>query len=320
MSLLLFKLAFDSAVHFGGAGSALSLEHSEMNFRADTLFSALCHAAFSLHGEHGVQMLCQWAKQGELLFSDAMPWQGDTLYLPKPLMASSSPSEIPPEQRKKIKRLAWLPVSEFDRYTRTLREGVYTPSQAACFGHYCEQIKAAVPSGCDAVPYPVGLYRFAENCGLYFICCCQSDAQASQLHLFLEALGLSGIGGKTSAGYGRFHFDEPIDLEKPFDKQTEWLKNALQAAAGPWLLLTTSLPREEEAENALQGASFQLMRRGGFAVSEQLTEGRKKQTQFYLQSGSVLQNRFNGDLYSVCPGAPHPVYRYAKPLFLRLDL
>ena len=43
MNYFLFKLQFDTAVHFGGADSALSLYTSEETLRADTLFSALCH-------------------------------------------------------------------------------------------------------------------------------------------------------------------------------------------------------------------------------------------------------------------------------------
>lgn len=320
MNHFLFKLAFDSAVHFGGAESALSLEHSEMTFRADTLFSALCHAALSLYGNEGIQMLCRWAQQGELLLSDAMPWQDDTFYLPKPLVVSESKAEVPPQKRKKIKRIAWLPVLEFDTYASSLHAGIYEPKNDICFGQSFEQIKAAVPDGSDAAPYPVGLYRFAPDRGLYFICACQNEEQAEQLALLLEALGISGIGGKVSAGYGRFHLEDQIYLNEPFDAQTEWLQNALCAKEGPWLLLTSSLPREEETEQALQNASFRLVRRGGFVAGSQLNEGHKKLTQIFLEAGSVLQNPFEGDLYSVCPDAPHPVYRYAKPLFLGVKL
>lgn len=38
MNYFLFKLQFDTAVHFGGADSALSLYTSEEALRADTLF------------------------------------------------------------------------------------------------------------------------------------------------------------------------------------------------------------------------------------------------------------------------------------------
>ena len=38
---------------------------------------------------------------------------------------------------------------------------------------------------------------------------------------------MSGIGGKTSAGYGSFEIEDVIFLDEPFDDQTEWLHDAL---------------------------------------------------------------------------------------------
>lgn len=75
MSYLLFKLAFDAPVHFGPSDSALSLYTSEDFFRADTLFSALCHTA----GDE-LDRLVKSVQNDCLRFSDAMPWRGDTLF------------------------------------------------------------------------------------------------------------------------------------------------------------------------------------------------------------------------------------------------
>ena len=43
MSCFLFSLRFTAPVHFGLSDAAMSLYASEETFRADTLFSALCH-------------------------------------------------------------------------------------------------------------------------------------------------------------------------------------------------------------------------------------------------------------------------------------
>lgn len=75
MDYYLYKLKFDGAVHFGLSESALSLYTTADHFRADTLFSALCHTALSLWGEEGVQTLVRQAEAGELLLSDSMPWR-----------------------------------------------------------------------------------------------------------------------------------------------------------------------------------------------------------------------------------------------------
>ncbi len=83
MSYLLFKLAFDAPVHFGPSDSALSLYTSEDFFRADTLFSALCHTA----GDE-LDRLVKSVQNDCLRFSDAMPWRGDTLFLPKPCFSA----------------------------------------------------------------------------------------------------------------------------------------------------------------------------------------------------------------------------------------
>ena len=45
MNYFLFKLRFETAVHFGPSDAALSLAASEEHVRADTLFSALCQTA-----------------------------------------------------------------------------------------------------------------------------------------------------------------------------------------------------------------------------------------------------------------------------------
>ena len=75
MDYYLYKLKFDGAVHFGQSESALSLYTTADHFRADTLFSALCHTALSLWGEDGVQALVKQAEADELLLSDSMPWR-----------------------------------------------------------------------------------------------------------------------------------------------------------------------------------------------------------------------------------------------------
>ena len=53
MNYFLFKLQFETAVHFGSSDAALSLATSEEHIRADTLFSALCQTALCLYGRAG---------------------------------------------------------------------------------------------------------------------------------------------------------------------------------------------------------------------------------------------------------------------------
>lgn len=351
MNYFLFKLQFDTAVHFGGSDSALSLYTSEETLRADTLFSALCHEALAQRGEAGLQQLCTEVQQGKLLFSDLMPWCGETFYLPKPISPSASTEEVETTLRKKVKKLAWIPVLRFDEYAKSLHAGHFDPEKkgtpevrtsfgthfeqtkadcrsrqpgpgtAASFGTHFEQTKAAVPAQGDTDPYQVGLFRFAPDCGLYFLCGCTDKGQENRLAALLDGLGLTGIGGRVSAGYGKFHRVSKIPLQTPSDAQAKWLKRVLTAEKmADQILLTTSLPQEAELEKALKDASFQLVRRGGFLASERVDTPQKKKTQYFLSAGSVLHRRYQGALYDVSLTEAHPVYRYSKPLFMGVKL
>ena len=84
------------------------------------------------------------------------------------------------------------------------------------------------------------------------------------------------------------------------------------------MLLSSALPSEEEMEKALEGASYMLVPRSGFVFSETYAhEQRKRQTLFVMEQGSCFAYPFHGDIYDVSEGSgKHPVFRYAKPLFM----
>ena len=114
----------------------------------------------------------------------------------------------------------------------------------------------------------MGAYRFMPSCGLYFLAACAEEKQGELLERLVRALGTGGIGGKVSAGYGTFVVDDVILLNEPFDAQTDWLYTALTMQSPKhYLLLTTSLPTDGELEDVLDGAYYQLARRGGYVQS-----------------------------------------------------
>lgn len=321
MNYSLFQLQFNTSVHFGSSDSALSLYRSEDHFRADTLFSALCHTALQTEGSEGLERLLNLARSGTLLLSDSMPWGGETYYLPKPMFSPETAPELPAGKRKALKKLAWIPVMEFDHYCNALKTGEVFEGDAVHFGVPFEATKARVSVQKDTLPYPVGLYRFEADCGLYFLLGSESFQALDWLSSLIGALGVSGIGGKISSGYGKFTVCDEILLNEFFDEQTEWIYTALSQPAKRSMLLTTCLPTDEELDTALDGAFYQLIRRGGFVASDTYADSfRKKQAQYYLSAGSVLNNRFAGELYQVGTQGSHPVYRYAKPIFLGVSL
>lgn len=164
-----------------------------------------------------------------------------------------------------------------------------------------------------------------------------------------QTLGLLGCGriGKRTAeiaaalgmrciGYSRHGVNHPqvesvtlpellaqsdvLSLHCPLTQETRRLldRSALADASAPYqLLLTTSLPRDDELEQTMQHAQYRLIRRSGFIQSNTFNaEPFKKQTQYYLAAGATCTQRYHGDLYTVAESGNHPVYRYSKPMFL----
>ena len=83
------------------------------------------------------------------------------------------------------------------------------------------------------------------------------------------------------------------------------------------MLLSTALPQEEEMKDSLEGASYLLQKRSGFVYSETFAEEQiRKRDMFTMQAGSCFRRVFQGAVYDVGEGGTHPVYRYAKAMFL----
>lgn len=319
MNYYLFKLRFTSAVHFGPPDSALALYSSVDHFCADTLFSALCHTASQLRGPEGVGQLVDYVRSGKLSFSDSMPWYQDRFFLPKPYLHAENRAEVPAALRKQMKKLQWIDVGAFPKFAASVQGGEPFQPRQADFGTYGDQTRVNM-SGEASIPYHVGTYEFSAGSGLYLIAGCGDRDTAEYLKNLVEILGIGGIGGKVSSGFGRFDVLAAEPLDSATDPALQWLNRALHDPDAPkQMLLTASLPQDEELGSAMDGATYQLIRRGGFACSSDETF-RKKQTQYFLAAGSLLKNRFAGLLHEVGGSDHHPVYRYGIPIFLGVTL
>ena len=96
-----------------------------------------------------------------------------------------------------------------------------------------------------------------------------------------------------------------------------------------FLLVLTFRDRLEESqtwndrqlESALEGAQYQMIRRGGFIHNPADTGApRKKRGQCVFQAGSTFRTRFGGELSAVGTSAGQTVYRYNHPLWLGVKL
>ena len=309
MKFKIFKMNFTGAVHFGEGG----LTTSGDTLMADTIFAALCTEA-AMQGGSLLDKLVESASSGKLLISDALPYTGKTLYLPKPVIEVRGRDEGNSAIKKALKKLRFIPAEKMDIY---LRGDLNIAEEARSFhdNFSCQDLieKVTVPEDEITRPYAVAVRRFRKGSGLYLCVGYDIEETCDMFSELFENLSYSGIGGKRSSGYGRF--------EVTVSGGGEVLMQKLQNMnAKKYMSLSVSLPAEDEMDDVISGADYLTVKRSGWVGSVSYSDTmRKKKDLYMLAAGSVFSRRFSGDIFDVGDGGKHPVYRYGKPMFMAIS-
>ncbi|MBQ9030234.1 MAG: type III-A CRISPR-associated RAMP protein Csm4 [Parasporobacterium sp.] len=308
MKYQLFRLSFTTGVHFG----TTSLEESGFLFAADTLFSALCIEALK-QGDRYFELFYSSVKEGKLLFSDGLPYINDSFYIPRPHLYIERQASGDSGQKKAVRKLTHLPVDSLKDYLAGNMDFEKEGNIFRNIGKYSSRTSAAVRGREDSLPYRIGIFNFMENAGIYILVVAADDKLLKETEELLIALSFTGIGGRRSQGLGKYD----LFLEK---KLPESLHAGLEAGCRHYMTLSISMPQKEELENVIPEAGYKLVKRSGFVFSDSYAESFQRKKDFYLfSSGSCFTTRFNGDVYDVSGFGSHPVYRYAKPIFIGVD-
>lgn len=304
MAYAVYKLEFKTGVHFGNG----ILSRSESTVAADNLFSALFIEAMKIGY---ADELYNYVENDELRFSDAFPYIADRFYVPKPMVYIEPQDKGDSTLKKVFKKIKYIPIDYIDDFMK----GCIDPKVCGIEELGCEgdQVQVAVSrEGKDGEPYSIGTFYFGKDSGLYIIVSYTSDAVISLFEELMEATSYTGIGGKKSSGKGKFVLK--------IVKHTEALLDAMNRKTGRYMLLSSALPKGDELDRVIDNASYMLQRRSGFVYSETYAEEQLKKDDLYtFQSGSCFCSPFNGDIYDVSGHkGNHPVYRYAKALFMEV--
>ena len=299
----IYEFKFSTGVHFGIS----SLEDTGATFGSDTLFSALCIEALKMGGEK-LNLLIQYVKNGRLLFSDAFPLIDGEYYLPKPIRKIEYNDIGDSDSKKVFKNMKYIPFSSLDKYL----QGKFTVSEAEKVkipGYKLVKVSAAIKENEDAEPFRVGTYYFADNESLYIIIKTENDEIKDFIEELIDGLSLTGIGGKRNTGLGKFEFHNR--------KISDFMLTKLENDAEVYMSLSGALPRENELEEAMENAEYMLLKRSGFVSSSSYCDSFMRKKDLYIfASGSCFRRKFEGDVYDVSSNGTHPVYRYAKPIFI----
>ena len=324
--IILFR--FTSPVHFGDAAEGGDLGEILSYCRADTFFSALCREAADISQEL-LACVVEGVQRGKLRFSDLFPWKKrkdcNELYLPRPVMNIShdecgktlSYEEVREQsaERKKEKKRSFIRASEMESYLQG-RDISAQPD----FGK--EELRTQYNAR-EKLPYGIGGYHFISDAGLYLILSGNEECIA-QLEPLITLLGMTGIGGKRSSGFGKYIFeDDPLDLsdENTYGGDDVSLYKMLCAGhSNCYMALSSFLPEKLEVGDMSSGTG-KIIKRGGFAWSREMTGPAKVSSVYMMASGSCFSKRLEGRIADVNNGSvPHPVYKYGKGLFVGLPL
>lgn len=304
MDYCIYKLKFTTPVHFGKGRLSAAAE----TIYADTLFSAFCQEALKIYGEDGIHRLYNMTASNKLVLSDTMPYCGDVLFIPKPIITVDSKNDRQGDSKlkKKFKKLKYIPFEDIEKYT----SGEYMPVSAS-FGNDSIRAGVSVKTMGDNDPYNIGIYSFENNCGLYFIAGTEDKNGTDFIDELMESLSYTGLGGKTASGLGKFEYTY-IDPDKN-------MQNRFNGNYKKYMSLSVSMA-ENDLENILKGASYELIKRSGFVASENYADTFLKKRDFYcFKGGSCFEKRFDGSVFDVSAYGGHAVYRYAKPLFIGIE-
>ncbi len=311
MKRIIYKLKFKTGVHFGNG----SLSESNNNFQADTLFSALCIEALNIGGEEKLNKFIEYAKKGKFKISDSFPYIDKTLFIPKPFMPLDIKEDRKSDSKEKkaYKKLKYIPVDKIDSYLKGDLDVLKTNKEIKELGKYDERNIAAVRREEDAEPYYLGIYRFSEKGGLYIIVEFEEENYKNEFEELLKSLSYTGIGGKVSSGLGKFTFEEekiPNKLEKRLDN----IDNSKIKMS-----LSLCIPENDKIDDALENAYYRIEKRSGFVYSTTYSDTLMRKKDLYvIQSGGCFEKIFEGEIVDVSINGAHPVYRYAKPLFMEV--
>lgn len=334
-----------SGFHFGRQG--LDLEESKESFSSDSLFAAMISVYNELYDDLDAFTAPFEAGEPPFLLSSVFPYVGDLPLFPLPQLRINLPPE--PGRRKRLKNLKYVSPNillrllagkamddEFgdDGPREALQDGAIwlSSEEVTLLPDEVQRLPAAerrdfavwqqgtVPrvtidrASNQSDIFRMGRTVFAATCGLWVLA--KVDAGQELLELLLMELGIRGIGGERSVGYGAFSLGEPFP-QVPLLPSSENMPRVMT--------LSRYHPRDEElAASILQGgASYAIVNVGGWLRSSVAPAQRRRRVRM-IEAGSVLDNRteIRGQLVDVRPtydspgGINHPVYRsgFALPV------
>lgn len=321
MEYKLYKLTFNTPVHFGSDIIGSSLEESDFICHSDTFFSALCLEYIKLNGAETIDGFIDFFNNGKLLISSLLPYKNNDLYIPKPSIViersdtkNENKEENSSSDRKKMKKLNYIKVSDIDIYLNYIKGiGDFNfDYEYNNFAKYSLNQKVGLRDEENRL-YSLGTYSFYKNNGLYFALSFSDNETLKEFEKVLKSLSYSGIGGKRTHGLGNFEYNE---------SDFSAFENKLFKDSKYKMLLSLFSPTENEMENIdFNNSFYSLIKRNGFIYSNNYSGNLlKRKSLSMFKEGSCFTDNINGNIKDVSQNGNHKVYRYGKAFYIGIDI
>lgn len=314
----IYQLKFTAPVHFGRAEQGGKLERVSLGYSSDTLFSALCHELST--DLTRLNKFISDAKDKKILLSDLMPYNvvgGDNyFFIPKPLIQPPSAEKKKSLAAKKLKGIDYIRASRIAEYITDLKNNIdfIAAENEYNFGEFSLMTRINVR---QEIPYSVGLFAFNPDAGLYGIVYLADDNIDEFMEL-IEYLGLSGIGGKRSSGYGKFElYDDAYPLEDSFSADDMAINKRINIKNAAYYLALSNVLPNENTLIALKHSFYKLQKRSGFIGGS--SQMQKKNSVYMVKAGSCLNARIAGELISLGECDNHEILRYGRGIYLGVE-
>lgn len=331
MKYFIFPLKFDSPVHFGNGELGGDLTNCGIEFASDAFINALLHELRSLGDEQLMQKLSNLLDERRLIFSDLLPYvlrDEMELYLPKPVMLgkvkelSDNLEQVRQQATvmKAQKKINYIRSTHLEGFVNSLRGGGIFSLQGNRFADkgIVQRVfirpRESSPD-MEPVPYFVGANNFRDGAGLYVIAGLEDADDVQFVENLIEYVGLSGIGGKRSSGYGKYHIlRENISASADMSE----LVRLLERTDGEiQMSLSTVLPAAGDV-GVLAQSWYKLKQRSGFISGLHGDVARKKNSIYMLAAGACFPHRVPGTCKLLGCVDDVPVKRYGYGMYVGL--
>ena len=355
------RMEFETPVRFGTGHSASGLDSALMSMSSDHFFAALCTEWVALYGTASLSELISKVDDQELAFAGLFPWkqivrlQSDgrncfepvRYFLPRPLARGQKAAQGDTQVKKKMRKIPWIEAEAMKSYMQFVKTGEDNPSRyQETFGSEIIWDRVNTRSERDNLLYRVAAYDFHRDrpwtadetkraragevpkkiiSGLYWLYTCRDPRFEQMIHDAIYSLGISGIGGKTSSGLGKFLiWDEDLNASPSGKALTGYLEDT---DAPVQMALGTVVPYGDRDFEILSNpeSSYLLVSRTGFTSSANFCDPEsgnalKRKTCIMLREGSCFPEKLSGGVLNLSYGGLHPVYRAGKTLFMGLRI